>query len=386
MKLNERAQRIQCGLASDKDFEELSREDLVAIKGDRSEMHYRFLGGNHLIEATKAVGGDKAQKFRHVASDESVDSMGDIILVSGWELDRFKSNPQLLWAHDQRSLPIGNVVNVWKGKSEGRKALMTDSEFHPEDTNPHAEAVRKLVEAGALPGVSVGFIPKEFTFPQTEEERTKLGLGPWGVLHQKQDLLELSVVPVPANKNALRKKMVEAGEAVFAKAAEFGWDPEMVTHLQRALNFTTEEELMNRRRIFAMSEKAVAHESVDEGGFVPDGYRDTIDDLAGAPEEQQKSQPAEDAPGEESAGEARSIPATMRVALDAESRSAIEKLTSSVETLVANLTKAGAVATGADVESDEPSHEPAGPKEDNFMERVVRGARKALVGEDSEQN
>ena len=101
---------------------------------------------------------------------------------------------------------------------------------------------------------------------------------------------------------------------------------------------------------------------------------------------QQKSQPAEDAPGEESAGEARSIPATMRVALDAESRSAIEKLTSSVETLVANLTKAGAVATGADVESDEPSHEPAGPKEDNFMERVVRGARKALVGEDSEQN
>jgi len=385
MKLIERAQRIQCGLASNDDLKDLSREDMVAIKGDRSEMHYRFVGGTHKVEATKAVGDEKAQKFRHVASDESVDSMGDIILVAGWGLDRFKSNPQLLWAHDQRSLPIGNVSNVWKGKTNGAKALMTDSVFHDADTNAHADAVRKLVEAGALPGVSVGFIPKAFTYPKSDEERTKLGLGEWGVLHQEQELLELSVVPVPANKNALRKKMVDAGREIFGKAEEFGWDPEMVQHLERALNFTTDEELINRRRIFAMKSVAVTRESVEQGGFVPDEYHDTIDSLAEAPPEQRQKTVVETPPGEEPSADSRELPERTLVALDQESRSAIEKLTACVDTLVANLTKAEAVATGAGDELDEPSQDPDARGEDNFMERVAEQARIALLGS-SEQN
>ena len=38
--------------------------------------------------------------MRFVASDESVDRYGDIIRASGWQLDNFRKNPVLLFAHD----------------------------------------------------------------------------------------------------------------------------------------------------------------------------------------------------------------------------------------------------------------------------------------------
>lgn len=349
MNLQERAQRIQLGLASPQDYEGLSTDDIIAIKGDQSEMHYRFVGGTHAVEEIKAVGEESGQRFRHVASDESVDAVGDIISVGGWELNRFQKNPVLLWAHDQRSLPIGVVNKVWKGRAEGKKALMTESSFHGADLNPHAELVKGLVEAGALPGVSVGFIPKEFVFPKTEEERRSIGLGEFGVLHVKQELIELSVVPVPANGNALRKKMIERAEPVFANAQEMGFEADMVELVKHALNLTWESERDIRRRTIIVAEGA--HAVVRDSNEV-DVEVEVTKEVA----------PVEAAASTEEA------PAALE--------QLITKLTDSVNTLSENLTKASTVATttaDSDQSADEISHEPAGPGED-FMLQAIKAA------------
>jgi hypothetical protein len=48
-----------------------------------------------------------------VASTESEDRVGDVILASGWELDAYLANPVILWAHDYSRPAIGKAEKVW---------------------------------------------------------------------------------------------------------------------------------------------------------------------------------------------------------------------------------------------------------------------------------
>jgi phage head maturation protease len=54
-----------------------------------------------------------------------------------------------------------------------------------------------MVRAGFISAVSVGFMPLDYSFAGDDEAR------PWGIDFERQALLEISVVPVPANANAL---------------------------------------------------------------------------------------------------------------------------------------------------------------------------------------
>ena len=327
MKLSERAQLIRCGLAGKDILDGLSRDDMLAIKGDQSEVHYRFVGGDSAVECIKAAGGgDGKPRFRHVASDESVDAVGDIIRVAGWELERFQKNPMLLWAHDQRALPLGMVENVRKGRADGKKALVTESIFHGADLNPMAEMVGKLVEAGALPGVSVGFIPKEFVYPDTAKDRSELGLGEWGVLHVKQELVELSVVPVPANGNALQRKSIELAAPILEDER---WEKDMVEACRRYLNLEDEaQRAIRQRTIFFVGDTEPRAAQLDAE---PEPVTKELPGTAGAPPTPQ--------------------PQTATVSLDDDSRAAIEQLSASVDTLVQKLTQ-GADGTVAPREPD----------------------------------
>src|SRR6186713_2839631 len=46
-----------------------------------------------------------------VASDETVDRYGDIVLADGWQLEPFQKNPVALFSHDYDQ-PIGVVENL----------------------------------------------------------------------------------------------------------------------------------------------------------------------------------------------------------------------------------------------------------------------------------
>lgn len=208
------AQRILCGLARKSDLEALSPDEIRAIKSDSGSTHYRFVEVGARAARMEDEEEGQERTFEHYASTEHVDAMGDIIRQNGWDTSRLKLGKiPLFWGHDSYPVPMGLVLSAKKGKTDdGVRALVTTSRFHEKELfadsewGKHVEAVRALVARGDLPGVSVGFIPKEYRWPESPEERESLGLGPFGVIFESAELLELSVTPIPANSRAQMKK------------------------------------------------------------------------------------------------------------------------------------------------------------------------------------
>lgn len=147
------------------------------------------------------------RKLTFVASDGSRDTAGTVLNVNGWDLERFNRNGIIGYQHkvyggyDDTENP-DNVIGKGYAYVEGGK-LMVDVEFEPAEINPLAEKIYQKLLFGSLKAVSVGFLP--------------VGRGTWGkgseslegenptYYYAGQELLEVSVVNIPANPNALRK-------------------------------------------------------------------------------------------------------------------------------------------------------------------------------------
>jgi HK97 family phage major capsid protein/HK97 family phage prohead protease len=138
----------------------------------------------------KAIAG-AGDGLEFVLSDETVDRYGDIILASGWDLKNFKKNPIALFGHSS-AFPIGtwSDLRVEDGKLKGRLDLAKAGSSY------RLDEIRALVEQRILRAVSVGFSPKKAR-PVNEAD-------PYGPqIYEKQELLECSLVSVPANPAAL---------------------------------------------------------------------------------------------------------------------------------------------------------------------------------------
>jgi len=131
-----------------------------------------------------------------VASTPILDRQGDVIDQSGWDIKNFKKNPVILWGHNVRDErpPIGKAVKTWI-EGEGKKAqLMFKAQFDMADV--FAADIFRKVKEGFLNMVSVGFLPTEWEAIDKDD-------GPFGGRrYLKQELLEISFVPVPANPEA----------------------------------------------------------------------------------------------------------------------------------------------------------------------------------------
>jgi phage head maturation protease len=136
---------------------------------------------------SKAVGDGQ---FEVLISSELEDRDGDILLSAGANVDNYRRNPVVLYAHDYGGLPVARATNIEAIQGTGLKAVM---EFPPKGISARADEVRGLWEGGFLNAASVGFVPKHF------EER-----HPTGRIFTDWELLEFSIVPVPANAAALR--------------------------------------------------------------------------------------------------------------------------------------------------------------------------------------
>jgi HK97 family phage prohead protease len=154
---------------------------LKAAGGGASLALYKFGVDVAAVEAT-----DQPRRMRFTISTGGVDRDNDTIDPAGWDLAAFKRNPVVLWAHDMRSLPVGKAVAV--GVENGK--LTAEVEFA---THEFAETVYQLYRGGFMRATSVGFRPLKYAL--NEERR--------GVDFQEQELLEFSMVPVPANAEAL---------------------------------------------------------------------------------------------------------------------------------------------------------------------------------------
>jgi HK97 family phage prohead protease len=133
---------------------------------------------------------DGSRVVRFVLSDSTVDRMGDSISAAGWELDAYRRNPVVLWAHDANQPPIGKMTSVFISGDR----LIGDVQFASPETYEFADQIYRLITAGFIKAGSVGFIPIDYKF---SDKRAG------GIDFKSQELLEFSIVPVPANANAL---------------------------------------------------------------------------------------------------------------------------------------------------------------------------------------
>lgn len=141
---------------------------------------------------TEIKAADEGRAFDFCISTASVDRYGDTIAVEGWQLAAFRKNPVVLWMHDNNLLPVAKAVNV---RIEDGK-LKSRAEFTPEGMLRFNDAVHDMLKGGFLSATSVGFIPLKYNFVDDPQRR-------FGIDFLEQELLEFSVVTVPANAEAL---------------------------------------------------------------------------------------------------------------------------------------------------------------------------------------
>jgi HK97 family phage prohead protease len=132
---------------------------------------------------------DEERVLNFRISTETPDSYNDVIKADGWDLERFEKNPVVLWAHDHRQPPVGQALSV--GVEGGD--LVASAKFADAETYAFADTVFRLLKKGFLRATSVGFFPKEWTYDEDRGGYNFIG----------QELFEFSIVPVPANPDAL---------------------------------------------------------------------------------------------------------------------------------------------------------------------------------------
>jgi HK97 family phage prohead protease len=140
-----------------------------------------------VIRKTTVAAGDG---LSYVMSDDTVDRMGDVINPDGWELDHFKgTNPVALFNHNS-NFPIGQWTDVRVEKNR----LIGKLKLAERGTSDRINEIISLVRQGVLRAVSVGFQP-------IESEPLKDNSGTY---YKRNDLLECSLVSVPANPSAVQ--------------------------------------------------------------------------------------------------------------------------------------------------------------------------------------
>jgi hypothetical protein len=143
----------------------------------------------------KAVDGDE-RKLQFTISTGDVDRDADRVRPEGWILSNFRKAGVVLWAHNYAMPPIAKPTDTWL--EDGK--LKSIAKFLPEDfaDTEHvrfANMIFRMYQERFLRATSVGFRPLKWAF---SEER-----GNGAVDFERQELLEYSAVPVPANPNAL---------------------------------------------------------------------------------------------------------------------------------------------------------------------------------------
>jgi HK97 family phage prohead protease len=136
----------------------------------------------------EVVGHEQGGVLRFKVSTEDVDRSRDIVKVAGWRTTNWEANPVVMFAHDYHSLPVAKGLAV-----EKQTSLLADAEFPSKALYPFGNTVYAMLREGYLNAVSVGFAPIKYN---RNEDRG-------GLDFEEQELLEFSVVPVPANPNAL---------------------------------------------------------------------------------------------------------------------------------------------------------------------------------------
>jgi HK97 family phage prohead protease len=120
------------------------------------------------------------------ASTAGTDRVGDVIVPDAWTkggLDNYRNNPIILFNHDY-SKPVGRAMSLEVDSS----GLKIEANISPSSGDVHG-----LIKDGVLSTFSVGFMIKDADYNDVTD----------GYIIRDAELLEVSVVSVPCNQEAM---------------------------------------------------------------------------------------------------------------------------------------------------------------------------------------
>jgi HK97 family phage prohead protease len=172
------AEMLDSGESDDRD----EAEDTCALIWSQSRS-----AEGRAMKIVRKVHADNNSGMDYVLSDGAVDRMNDCIEPSGWLLENFKKNSVALFNHDRNA-----IIGRWSHVAVRGDKLVGTLELAEPGTSPLVDTVRALCSQGILRAVSVGF-------KALASEPRPDG----GVRFTRQELLEASLVSVPAHPGAL---------------------------------------------------------------------------------------------------------------------------------------------------------------------------------------
>lgn len=214
---------------SDLKYEKVSADEVQAKRQE-------FMGDNgSLVKATPMLEiqtkgsswNNDERSAIFTMSAEAPDRMGDIVVQDGLSLDNFSKNPQALLFHNSRSWPIGSWKDVNKNltgrpkRTEGKMVILA------EGVDPDADRAARHIAAGTMRSVSIGFRANWDAVEAIRDADNR-----WlGYRFLETELLECSLVPIPAMQLALMKEVtpsvlsVEHRELIEMTLDTFARDP-----------------------------------------------------------------------------------------------------------------------------------------------------------------
>lgn len=152
-------------------------------------------------------------------TDDSVDGDNEVVLPQGADLSRYIKAPRIMLCHaygkpgDYYPIPVGKAL--WT-RREGN-AIRQGIRFAKDGEGP---LIANLFRDGMLNTFSIGFIAEESSPPTKQEKSARPEWKNVNLVHRKWKLLEVSVVPIPSNENAIGE-WVRKGHAL----PKFLWTP-----------------------------------------------------------------------------------------------------------------------------------------------------------------
>jgi HK97 family phage prohead protease len=147
------------------------------------------------FEAILTKADEENKELEFTFSTGKTDRMGERIDQETWDLKNFKKNPVILFAHDNHNIVVGNATKV--GLDEKNNLVGKIKFAIEEGIGVYGDLIKtlyNLYKNKFMRAVSVGF-----SVGETKEDKT-------GIVLQNNELLEISLVPVPANAQALAKE------------------------------------------------------------------------------------------------------------------------------------------------------------------------------------
>lgn len=237
---------------------------------------------------------DSSKSVTFVISTNEKDRYGDVVDQKSWDLKSYLTNPILLWGHnpDEPENVLGTASDLQiAGDGSQTTAVLTFAT----DINPKAAMVYDLIKRGVLRTVSVGF--RNHTLEYDDDTPVL----------KDNELLEISVVPIPANAGALAKEL-KAGN-LHARDAK--WllegmrkEADLLDEQLRSTNSTKEKSMTDEQATQLIETVNGLKTALEEQGAKLDAQAATISEIqtkvneAPAPEAKPKEgdQPAGDTP------------------------------------------------------------------------------------------